>query len=83
MEVAEAEVSPNDGITAIVKSCQAELFIDVYEDDSQVVIRAFDHRFRVRFSGGDCQDVIQVPLSVPLGGRMLIDGSTGRALIVP
>jgi hypothetical protein len=83
LEVAEAEVGPNDGITATVNSCQAELSIDVYEDDSLVVIRVFDHRFRVRFSGGDCQDAIQVPLSVPLGGRMLVDGSTDRALIVP
>lgn len=83
VRVADAEVGPIDDITAIVNSCGPELSVDVYEDDLLVAIRVFDHRFRIRFDGNDCQDVIQVPLSVPLGGRMLVDGSNGRSLLVP
>jgi len=82
VEVADAEVVPNDGVTAIVNSCGAELSVDVYEDDSLVVIEVLDHRFRIRFYGDDCQDAIQVPLSVALGDRFLIDGSTGSRIPV-
>ena len=78
VDVADAEVVPNDGVTAIVNSCSAELSVEVYEDDHLVVIEVLDHRFRIRFYGNDCQNAIRVPLSVPLGDRMLIDGSTGR-----
>jgi hypothetical protein len=83
VEVVHAEAIPDGAVTATVSSCGGDLGVEVYEDDSLVAITAFDHRFRIRFSGGGCQDVIQVPLSVPLGGRMLIDGPTGRALVVP
>lgn len=80
--VADAEVG-GDGITAIVNSCGAELTVDVYEDDSLVVITVLDHRFRVRLYGNDCQDAIHIPLSVPLGNRLLIDGSAdGRQIPV-
>jgi len=83
VRVAEAEVDPNDGITAVVNSCGAELTVDVYEDDSLVVITVLDHRFRLRLSGNDCQDVIHIPLSVPLGNRLLMDGSAaGRQVPV-
>ena len=81
-KVAYAEVVPNDGVTAIVNSCGAEFSVDVYEDDSVVVIEVLDHRFRIRFYGNDCQDAIQVPLSIALGGRLLIDGSTGSRIPV-
>jgi hypothetical protein len=77
VEVADAEVDLNDGITAIVASCGGELSVDVYEDDSLVRIKVLDHRFRIRFSGSDCQDAVRMPLSVPLGHRLLIDDSTG------
>jgi hypothetical protein len=77
VEVADAEVVLNDGVTAIVNSCGGELSVDVYEDDHLVRITVLDHRFRIRFYGNDCQDAIRVPLSVPLGDRLLIDDSTG------
>ncbi|MPZ54044.1 MAG: hypothetical protein GEU79_15150 [Acidimicrobiia bacterium] len=84
VEVADTEMASNDRVvTAIVNSCGAGLSVEVYEDDSLVKITVFDHRFRLRFGGDDCQDVVQPRLSVPLGRRMLIDGSTGRALVVP
>jgi hypothetical protein len=83
VEVAEAQVA-NGGLTAVVNSCGAELTVDVYEDDSLVVIRALDHRFRLSWSVQGCQDLVPVPLSVPLGNRTLIDGSTHKHVpIVP
>jgi len=78
VEVVEAEVVQNDGLNAIVNSCGADLSVEVYEDDHLVVLGVFDHRFRIRLYGNDCQDAIHVPLSVPLGERMLIDGSTSE-----
>lgn len=77
VRVADAEVGPDDGITAIVNSCGAELSVDVYEDDHLVVIEVLDHRFRLRLYGNDCQDAIHIPLSAPLGDRSLIDDSAG------
>lgn len=82
VEVADAEVSADGSLTAIVNSCRGDLTIDVDEDDSLVRIRVFDHRFRVRFSGDDCQDVVDVPLSVPLGDRGLIDAFFGTRVPV-
>lgn len=78
VEVAEAEKVLERGITAIVKSCGGELGVDVYEDDSLVLIEVVDHRFRIRFSGDACQDVIRIPLSVPLGNRALVDRVTSE-----
>lgn len=76
VDVAAAEVVRDDGVTAIVNSCGGKLSVDVYEDDSLVVIKVLDHRFRIRFDGNDCQDAIRIPLTVPLGDRWLIDDST-------
>jgi hypothetical protein len=81
VRVADAVVGPNEGIT-IVNSCGAELSVDVDEDDHLVVIEVLDHRFRLRLYGNDCQDGIHIPLSVPLGNRLLIDGSAGRQVPV-
>lgn len=81
VEVAEAEVVDDD-LTAIVNSCGGDLTVDVHEDDSLVLVRVLDHRFRLRFSGNDCQDGVQIPLSVPLGQRNLVDDSSGRQVAV-
>jgi len=78
--VVEAEVAPEGGITAIVNSCGGELGVDVYEDDSLVFIEVLDHRFRAGLSNRDCQDVIRIPLSVPLGARMLVDRVTSQSV---
>lgn len=84
VEVADVEMVSNESVvTATVNTCGGDLSVDVYEVDSLVSTTVFDHRFRLKFGGNDCQDVIQERLSVPLGGRMLVDGSTGRALVVP
>ncbi|HKX75994.1 MAG TPA: hypothetical protein VJR05_11475 [Acidimicrobiia bacterium] len=81
VEVAQAEEANDGGIIATVHRCGVDLSVEVYEDDSLVIITVFDHRFRIWLSGDDCQNGIRVPLSVPLGRRMLTDGSTGRLLI--
>ncbi len=75
--VAEAEVVDDD-LTAIVNSCGGDLTVDVYEDDSLVRVRVLDHRFRLRLSGNDCQDGVPIPLSVPLGERILVDDATSQ-----
>lgn len=82
VEVVEAEVVPEGGITATVNSCGGELGVDVYEDDSLVLIEVVDHRFRIGLSNRDCQDVIRIPLSVPLGARMLVDRATSQRVPV-
>ncbi|HEX6220301.1 MAG TPA: hypothetical protein VF115_04340 [Acidimicrobiia bacterium] len=81
VEVAEAEVVDDD-LTAIVNSCGGDLTVDVHEDDGLVLVRVLDHRFRLRFSGNDCQDGVQIPLGVPLGQRNLVDDSSGRQVAV-
>lgn len=81
VDVAEAEVVDDD-LTAIVNSCGGDLAVDVHEDDSLVRVRVLDHRFRLRFAGNDCQDGVQIPLSVPLGQRNLIDDSSGHQVAV-
>lgn len=81
VEVADAEVADGN-LMAFVNSCGGDLSVDVYDDDSLVRVRVLDHRFRIRFGGGDCQDGIQIPLSVPLGNRILIDDATGREVAV-
>lgn len=81
VDVAEAEVVDDD-LTAIVNSCGGDLTVDVHEDDSLVRVRVLDHRFRLRFAGNDCQDGVQIPLSVPLGQRNLIDDSSGHQVAV-
>lgn len=78
VELAEAEIASEGGIDAIVNSCGGELSVDVYEDDSLVLIEVVDHRFRIRLPDGHCQDVIHIPLSVPLGRRMLVDRVTSQ-----
>lgn len=81
VEVAEAEVI-DDSLTAIVNSCGGDLTVDVYEDDNLVRVRVLDHRFRIRFSGNDCQDGVPIPLSVPLGQRTLVDDATAQQVAV-
>lgn len=37
---------------------------------------------RVRLWGNDCQDTLTIPLSVPLGDRILVDDTTSRQVNV-
>lgn len=81
VEVDAAE-TVDDNLTAIVNSCGGDLTVDVYQDDSLVRIRVLDHRFRIRLGGGDCQDGVPIPLSVPLGDRLLVDDATDQEIDV-
>lgn len=76
VEIATAEMVPEGGITAMVNSCGGDLNVDVYEDDSLVLVKVVDHRTSIRFSTDNCRDVIHISLTVPLGNRMLVDRAT-------
>jgi hypothetical protein len=81
VEIASASLDSGGNVTAVVDTCGYDLSISVDEIDSLVSIEVFDNQFRMRFNSGDCRRVIRIPLSGPLGGRLLIDGSTGRTLL--
>jgi len=77
LEVADAGLGPDGVVELGVMSCHGVLSVDVYEDDSVVRVRVFDHRFRVRLAEPACMDIVSVRLREPLGDRLLIDASTG------
>lgn len=76
VEIAMAQMAPESGINATVNSCGDELGLEVYEDDNLVLVEVVDHRIPSRFSTANCRNVIHLPLTVPLGNRMLVDRST-------
>lgn len=49
-------------------------------DEVRIVVR--DNRFRIRFNGDGCADVVQVDLHQALDGRVLIDETTGSEIEV-
>lgn len=62
-------------------TCGGELTIEVKETASEVRIQVTDHRFRIRLSGDDCLDPVEIFLAEPLGDRTLIDDVTGRPIV--
>lgn len=62
----------------IVASCNADLTAEVEEGDTEVEITV-TMRNNTRNA---CEDVLQISLSEPLDDRMVVDGSTGRAMEV-
>ena len=83
VEVSHAELIADDRVRATVNTCGYELSVAVDEIDSLVAIEVFDHHFRMDFGHQDCRRTVDVPLSVSLGGRVLIDGATGQRLLGP
>lgn len=75
----EARVSP-DGmvIFLVVGACNADLEVEVHENRDAVGVR-------VKVSNawdGDCAGGVHFRLSEPLGGRLLVDASTGDIIPV-
>ena len=58
-----------------INTCHGDPETEVVEADDRVTVTIVSTR---RGSGPACQDPVEVTLSEPFGGRVLIDGATGR-----
>lgn len=83
VEIRSAVASQDDTrVEVALTSCNADLVVDVTEDDEEVIVSVSDADAPLLRTGGDaCDDHYVVQFERPLGGRDLVDGTTGQ--IVP
>lgn len=68
-------VNDDGQLQVLIDTCNGDAKTYVVEDDDQVTVTVVSTRTR---PGNDCLDLIDVPLTTPLGDRTLIDGLSGR-----
>lgn len=59
-----------------IDTCHGDPKADVAETETTVTITVVSTKYD---PGDACQDTLEVALATPLGGRTLLDGTTGRA----
>ena len=76
-------ISPNR-LELIVGSCNAAPeVLRLLESDADVQVKVVvTHPRLIAMSGRDCQDVVEVQLSDPLGDRVIVDRHTGQTVRV-
>jgi hypothetical protein len=77
-EVVSVAVVEDDTLAMSIRGCTGGLKPEAQETSEQVIVTVTGPPP----SGDDCLDGVRVRLDDPLGGRTLIDGSTGRTLHV-
>lgn len=82
VSVVGAELRSPDRLALIVDSCNGNPEVSLLREtdvDVQVKVRASSTPFR---GGPECQDVVEVQLQEPLGGRLVVDKHTGQSVSV-
>lgn len=74
IQVLAAEQTPDGGLFAIVPTCQEDARLDVVETEEVVAVTAYT-RADIDFG---CTYPVPIELKVPVGGRVVQDGSTGE-----
>lgn len=80
VSVVEAELRSPDRLALIVNSCNGDPKVSLLlETDVDVQVKVVASSTPLR-GGQDCQDIVEVQLQEPLGGRVVVDKHTGQSL---
>ncbi len=80
--VVKAELRSPDRLALIVGSCNGDPVAALLrETDVGVQVSVVASSTPLR-GGGDCQDIVEVQLQKPLGGRVVVDNHTGQSVTV-